>query len=156
MIRAKRMLYFFISWMDTNRVKATDVKTIRLVHNELALRRATNGHQVLFWWHRNPLNMYSILCVIYNFMDFSISSCSAVRNKTLKWTDLFWHFYDYWLILGRTFATVRSAYNPWTSCKTLITVPNHFFRYAVSRKLFPWKSSSSYRILMVPCFMYAE
>jgi hypothetical protein len=34
-----------------------------------------------------PFN-YSILSVIYNFMDFHISCCSAVRNKNFEWTAL--------------------------------------------------------------------
>jgi hypothetical protein len=36
-----------------------------------------------------PFNYeYSILCVIYNFMNFHNSSCSAVRNKNFEWTAL--------------------------------------------------------------------
>jgi hypothetical protein len=87
-VRRECFISSFLEWIRTV-VTSTDIKTIKLVHSERALRSATywKWPSGSFLMTPKPFNC-SILCAIYNFMDFRNSCCSAVRNKNFEWTAL--------------------------------------------------------------------
>lgn len=81
------MFYLFISWMDKNRCHVNRWKD----HTVGAQWTGTSINHLLkmtirfFLMTPKPFNC-SILCVIYNFMDFHNSCGSAARNKNFEWT----------------------------------------------------------------------